>query len=203
VRGPWRPTREQIRAAADRTVDDVIGPGLAVLFCGINPGLYSGAVGHHFARPGNRFWRVLEGSGFTDRRLSPFEEAELLGFSLGITNLVNRATATAAGVGAEELVRGVGGLRRKAGRFEPGYIAVLGLTAYRTAFARPLASIGLQKEKLGPSRMWLLPNPSGLNAHYQMPALIEAFAELRAVAAARPPPRSGSDGGPPGPDEGT
>jgi double-stranded uracil-DNA glycosylase len=183
VRAPWRPTKEQIRAAADRPVDDVIGSGLAVLFCGINPGLYSGAVGHHFARPGNRFWRALDGSGFTDRLLSPFEEAELLGFSLGITNLVNRATATAVGVGAEELVRGLGGLRRKAGRFEPRYIAVLGLTAYRTAFACPQASIGPQEGRLGPSRMWLLPNPSGLNAHYQMPALIEAFGELRAVAA--------------------
>ena len=186
---PWRPAKEQIRAAADRPVDDVIGPGLSVLFCGINPGLYSGAVGHHFARPGNRFWRVLQGAGFTNRLLSPFEEADLLGYSLGITNFVNRATATAAGVDAEELVRGVGGLRRKAGRYRPRFIAILGLSAYRTAFARPLASIGLQEEELGPSQVWLLPNPSGLNAHYQMPALIEAFGELRAAAAPgrRPP----------------
>ena len=182
----WRPTKEQVQAAADRPVADVIGPGLAVLFCGINPGLYSGAVGHHFARPGNRFWRALEGAGFTDRLLSPFEEAELLGFSLGITNFVNRATATAAGVDAEELVRGARGLRRKVARFEPRYVAVLGLSAYRTAFARPQASIGLQEEELGPSRLWLLPNPSGLNAHYQMPALIEAFGALRAAAAIGP-----------------
>ena len=180
---PWRPTKEQIQAATDRPVDDVIGPGLSVLFCGINPGLYSGAVGHHFARPGNRFWRVLQGAGFTNRLLSPFEEADLLGYSLGITNFVNRATATAAGVDAEELVRGVGGLRRKAGRYRPRFIAILGLSAYRTAFARPQASIGLQEEELGPSQVWLLPNPSGLNAHYQMPALIEAFGELRATAA--------------------
>ena len=180
---PWRPTKEQIQAATDRPVDDVIGPGLSVLFCGINPGLYSGAVGHHFARPGNRFWRVLQGAGFTNRLLSPFEEADLLGYSLGITNFVNRATATAAGVDAEELVRGVGGLRRKAGRYRPRFIAILGLSAYRTAFARPQASIGLQEEELGPSQVWLLPNPSGLNAHYQMPALIEAFGELRAAAA--------------------
>jgi TDG/mug DNA glycosylase family protein len=182
----WRPTKEQVQAAADRPVADVIGPRLAVLFCGINPGLYSGAVGHHFARPGNRFWRALEGAGFTDRLLSPFEEAELLGFSLGITNFVNRATATAAGVDAEELVRGARGLRRKVARFEPRYVAVLGLSAYRTAFARPQASIGLQEEELGPSRLWLLPNPSGLNAHYQMPALIEAFGALRAAAAIGP-----------------
>lgn len=186
-----RPSKEEIAAALDREVDDVIGPGLAVLFCGINPGLYSGAVGHHFARPGNRFWRVLHGAGFTDRLLSPFEEGELLGFSVGITNLVNRATATATGVASDELIRGVRTLEAKARRYEPRYVAVLGLTAYRTAFGRAKASIGPQEETLGPSKTWLLPNPSGLNAHYQVPELIALFSELRGALGSRAAPDLG------------
>jgi double-stranded uracil-DNA glycosylase len=177
----WRPSRDQLAAARDRRVPDVISSDLAVLFCGINPGLYSGAVGHHFARPGNRFWRTLHESGFTDRKLSPFEEGELLHFSLGITNFVNRATATAAEVTGEELTRGAVALARKVRRRRPRCVAVLGLTAYRIAFRRPHAVVGRQPQSLGPSLLWLLPNPSGLNAHYQLPELVAAFAELRAA----------------------
>jgi double-stranded uracil-DNA glycosylase len=169
----------------------VIAPGLDVLFCGINPSLISAERGHHFARPGNRFWRVLHGAGFTDRLLSPFEEGDLLRFSVGITNLVNRATATAAGVASEELIRGVRALEVKARRYEPRYVAVLGLTAYRTAFGRAKASIGPQEETLGPSKIWLLPNPSGLNAHYQVPELIALFSELRGALGPRAAPDLG------------
>ena len=157
----------------------MIAPGLEVLFCGINPGLYSGATGHHFARPGNRFWKALHAAGFTDRVLFPFEEAELLARGLGITNLVGRATAVASELSAGELRRGVSGLARKVGRFRPALVAFLGLGAYRVAFGRAAAGLGLQEDAMGESRMWLLPNPSGLNAHYQLADLAQAFAALR------------------------
>jgi double-stranded uracil-DNA glycosylase len=178
----YRPTKTAIASSEGARVPDVIEPDLLVLFCGINPGLYSGAVGHHFARPGNRFWRTLHASGFTPRVLSPFEETELLGFGLGITNLVNRATATATSVPDTQLRRGAANLRRKVRRYRPRWLAVLGLGAYRTAFGRPLASIGRQQETLGETRIWLLPNPSGLNAHYQLPHLARVFSELREAA---------------------
>jgi double-stranded uracil-DNA glycosylase len=178
----YRPTKTAIAASEGARLPDVIGPDLLVLFCGINPGLYSGAVGHHFARPGNRFWRTLHASGFTPRILSPFEERELLGFGLGITNLVNRATATATGVADTQLRRGVGNVRRKVRRFGPRWLALLGLGAYRTAFGRPLASVGRQEETIGGTGIWLLPNPSGLNAHYQLPDLARVFSELREAA---------------------
>jgi TDG/mug DNA glycosylase family protein len=183
---PWRPSRQEVAAANGRTVPDVIGPCLAVLFCGINPGLYSGAVGHHFARPGNRFWKTLHGAGFTDRVLSPFEEHELLASGVGITNLVERATGGAAELTAAELRSGAHGLTRKVRRLQPRIVAFLGLSAYRTAFDRPAAPPGPQPEDLGRAGIWLLPNPSGLNAHYQLPALVAAFRDLRA-AVARPP----------------
>src|SRR5437870_3143139 len=160
---PWRPTAQQLAAAYGRRVPDVVRPGLAVLFCGINPGLYSGAVGHHFARPGNRFWKALEGSGFTDRVLSPFEERELLDRGLGITNLVERATAGAGELTAAELREGAAHLERKIRRFRPRFVAFLGLSAYRTGFQRDAAVPGPQEETLGGSQVWLLPNPSGLN----------------------------------------
>jgi TDG/mug DNA glycosylase family protein len=176
---PWRPTREQVAGAAGRTVPDVIAPRLRVLFCGINPGLYSGAVGHHFARPGNRFWKALHGARFTPRVLSPFEERELLRHGLGITNLVERATAGAGELSAGELRAGAARLRARVSRARPEVVAVLGVTAYRTAFDRPGAVPGPQPEPVGGALGWILPNPSGLNAHYQLPALIEAFAELR------------------------
>jgi TDG/mug DNA glycosylase family protein len=167
-------------------VPDVIGPRLDVLFCGINPGLYSGAVGHHFARPGNRFWKTLHGAGFTDRVLSPFEERELLTRGVGITNLVERATGGAAELTAHELRSGASRLVRKIRRHRPGVVAFLGLSAYRTGLDRPEAAPGPQPGDLGGAGVWLLPNPSGLNAHYQLPALVAAFRELRAAIACPP-----------------
>src|SRR4051812_23774172 len=166
---PPKPTKQQILAAANRTVPDVIAPGLRVLFCGINPGLYTAAVGHHFARPGNRFWPALHLGGFTPRELSPFEEDDLLEFGTGITNLVTRATATADQLDRSELVAGGKSLRRKVFKRRPRFLAVAGLTAYRSAFDRPKAALGEQAEAIGGTRVWLLPNPSGLNAHYQLP----------------------------------
>jgi len=182
VRPPSRPTREQIAAAAGRTVPDVVAPGLDVLFVGINPGLYSGAVRHHFARPGNRFWKVLAGAGFTERVLSPFEERALLACGCGITNVVARATATADELSADELRAGARRLEGKVRRLRPAFVAFLGLGAYRVALDRPGAAIGRQEEPFGGSRPWLLPNPSGLNAHYQLPALVVAFRQLREAA---------------------
>jgi double-stranded uracil-DNA glycosylase len=177
--GPWRPSKEQIAAAEGAPVADVIAADLDVLFCGINPGLYSGAVGHHFARPGNRFWKTLFASGFTDRLLTPFEEHRLIDFGLGITNLVNRATATADSLEPDELRQGARRLSRKTRRHRPRWVAFLGLGAYRTAFGRRAAVVGRQPERIAGSGIWLLPNPSGLNAHYQVPDLAKAFAELR------------------------
>ena len=183
---PWRPTKEQIAAAEGALVPDVIRPGLAVLFCGINPGLYSGAVGHHFARPGNRFWKSLHLSGFTPRVFSPFEEERLTGHGLGITNLVSRATATADAVDDDELRAGVRRLRRKLYRHRPRWVAFLGLGAFRVAFDRARAGPGPQTERIGSTRVWLLPNPSGLNAHYQTPDLAALFRALRHAAAETP-----------------
>ena len=173
-----RPTKDEIAAAAGSTVPDLIAPGLAVLFCGLNPGLYSGATGHHFARPGNRFWRTLQAAGFTDRLVRPWEERVLLEYGLGITNLVGRATATAAELGPEELRAGRGTLERKVRRYRPRAVAVLGIGAYRAAFSRPKASIGRQPESLGRTPLWVLPNPSGLNANHQLADLARAFGAL-------------------------
>lgn len=163
---------------------DVIAPGLQVLFCGINPGLYSGAVGHHFARPGNRFWRVLYAAGFTPRLLSPFEERELLTYGYGITNIVARATASADELSSAELIMGAQRLEEKVKHYQPRVLAVLGIGAYRIAFKRPWADPGPQAESMGASRLWVLPNPSGLNAHYQLEDLVRLFRELREAVAA-------------------
>src|SRR4051794_3435485 len=162
----WRPTAAQLRAAEGTTVPDLIAPGLKVLFCGINPGLYSGAVGHHFARPGNRFWPALHAAGFTDRLLSPFEERELLARGYGITNVVARATAGADELTDDELTKGARAVERKVQRYQPTALALLGVGAYRIGFGRKGAKIGPQAETIGTSRVWVLPNPSGLNAHY-------------------------------------
>jgi TDG/mug DNA glycosylase family protein len=177
-----RPTPAEIAAAAGRTVPDVVAPRLRVLFCGINPGLYSAAVGHHFARPGNRFWTVLARAGFTGRLLRPDEEAALLAHGLGITNLVARSTAAADELGADELARGARRLARKARRWRPAFVAVLGVGAYRLAFRRPRAIPGPQREGLGSARLWVLPNPSGRSAAYQLPALTRCFAALARAA---------------------
>lgn len=174
-----RPTRADLLAAQDKTVRDVIAPGLRVLFCGINPGLYSGATGHHFARPGNRFWPTLHLAGFTPRLLDPGEERELLTLGYGITNLVPRATATADELASEELVAGRKRLETKVKRYQPQIVAVLGISAYRTAFVRRDVALGRQPEPLANAVVWVLPNPSGLNAHYQLAGLVEHFRMLR------------------------
>jgi TDG/mug DNA glycosylase family protein len=174
-----KPTKADLIAANNRTIPDVIGPNLRVLFCGINPGLYSGYTGHHFARPGNRFWPTLYAAGFTSRLLKPAEQDELLANGYGITNLVERATATAAELSAEELAAGGQRLRAKIATFQPRVLAVLGITAYRTAFGQPRAVLGEQPERLGTTRVWVLPNPSGLNAHYTPAALADVFRAFR------------------------
>ena len=183
-----RPDRDELAAAAGtgRTIPDVIAPDLRVLFCGINPGLYSGATGFPFARPGNRFWRVLHGAGFTDRILLPSEGDALLERGIGVTNVVARTTATAAEPSDAEIRLGAELLRTRVLEFRPAWLAVLGLTAYRVGFDAPKAVVGRQAARVGRTGIWVLPNPSGLNAHYQAPALIAAFAELRAAAFAEP-----------------
>lgn len=165
-------------AAADRTLTDLIAPNLRVLFCGINPGLYSAAIGHHFGRPGNRFWPTLHAAGFTPRLFQPYEERELLPLGYGITNLAHRATATADQLTPEEIIAGGKDLVEKVQRYKPRMLAVLGIGAYRTAFARPKAVLGLQSETLGDTRIWVLPSPSGLNAFYQH-RLADLYRELR------------------------
>ena len=174
-----KPTKEQIAAAAGKTIPDPIAPGLDVLFCGINPGLYTAAVGHHFGRPGNRFWPVLHRAGFTPRLFDPSEQRALLPLGYGITNIVARATAAADELEDEELVAGARTLERKVRRYEPRTLAVVGIQAYRTAFARPRAKLGLQEETIAATRIWVLPNPSGLNAHYRPDELVALFRELR------------------------
>ena len=172
------PTREQLEAARDRLLPDVTGPGLAVLFSGINPGLVSAWTGHHFARPGNRFWPALHRSGFTPRQLRPDEQEQLLDLRLGVTNVVPRATARADELTREELLAGGASLRAKVVALEPAWLAIVGVTAYRTAFGQPRAAVGAQDLCIGSTRVWVLPNPSGLNAHYTPAA--EEFARLRA-----------------------
>jgi TDG/mug DNA glycosylase family protein len=174
-----RPTREEVAAAAGRTIPDLGGPGLRVLFSGINPSLYSAATGHHFARPGNRFWPALHRSGFTPRQLDPSEQGLLPSLGLGITNVVARATARADELAAAELVAGGRRLFSLARRWQPRYVAVLGVTAYRVAFGRPKAVIGAQDQRIGGVPVWVLPNPSGLNAHFQIDGLADQFARLR------------------------
>jgi len=174
-----RPTRAELLAAQDKSVADVIAPRLKVLFVGINPGLYSAATGHHFARPGNRFWPTLHAAGFTARLLHPSEEGELLESGCGITNLVNRATATADELSPEELLEGGRRLSQTVRAYQPRCVAVLGVGAYRNAKKRPKARLGRQAEDLEGAPIWVLPNPSGLNAHYQLEDLAQLFRELR------------------------
>lgn len=157
----------------------MIKPGLNVLFSGINPGLYSAATGHHFARPGNRFWPALHVSGFTGRLLRPSEQEQLLGLGLGITNIVARATARADELGSGELIAGRQILAAKVAELRPRWLAVVGVTAYRTAFGQPAAMVGPQELTIGETLMWVLPNPSGLNAHWTPAALAVEFARLR------------------------
>jgi TDG/mug DNA glycosylase family protein len=188
--GGRRPTKAELLAAGGRTLPDVIAPGLKVLFAGINPGLYTAAVGHHFARPGNRFWPTLHAAGITPRRLDPSEEQALIPLGYGITNVVDRATAAAAELTPAEFAEGGRKLGEKVLRYGPRVLAILGIGAYRSAFARPKATLGLQEETIGETRLWILPNPSGLNANYQPADLARLFRELREWvddAAARTP----------------
>jgi double-stranded uracil-DNA glycosylase len=175
------------RAADDRApLPDLLpGPGdppFRVLFCGINPGMVSAATGHHFARPGNRFWPALHLSGFTRTLLRPDQQAVLPSLGLGITNLVDRPTARAAQLSAAELTAGGQRLRELTRRTRPRWLAVVGVTAYRVAFGEPKARVGRGERRLGDTRVWVLPNPSGLNAHWTLPALAEEFGRLRAAA---------------------
>jgi double-stranded uracil-DNA glycosylase len=182
VTGVHRPSSWELDAARDKTIPDVAAPGLRVLFAGINPGLYSAATGHHFARPGNRFWPALHASGFTPRLFRPAEQHQLLPLGLGITNVVDRATARADELTSAEIQAGGRVLAAKVARLRPRWLAVVGVTVYRTAFARPGAQTGPQDEPMGATQLWVLPNPSGLNAHETVLSLAEAFRELRQAA---------------------
>ncbi|MFD8418359.1 G/U mismatch-specific DNA glycosylase [Streptomyces sp. NPDC059668] len=177
-----RLTPADLEAARDRLVPDVVADGLRVLFCGINPGLMTAATGHHFARPGNRFWPVLHLSGFTPRLLKPSEQDELLSYGLGITNVVARATARADELTPDEYREGGRLLGAKVERLRPRWLAVVGVTAYRSAFGERRAAIGPQERTIGSSRVWVLPNPSGLNAHWTAATMAEEFGRLRSAA---------------------
>jgi TDG/mug DNA glycosylase family protein len=177
-----KPTRAEIAAACGRTVPDIIAPGLKVLFVGINPSLYSAVVGHHFARPGNRFWPAVYAAGFSERLLRPAEGRLLLEKGYGITNIAGPATATADELSDAQLVAGARRLVRKVKRYRPAVVAFLGVMAYRTAFGKKGAKLGRQPERIGDSAVWVLPNPSGLNAHYRLADLAKLYAELRRAA---------------------
>ncbi len=181
-----RPSAADLVAARQRTIGDIVAPGLDVLFCGINPGLYSAATGFHFARPGNRFWPALYAAGFTPRQFDPSEGRALLALGYGITNLVARTTATAAELSVDELREGRRRLLRLVRRHRPRVTAIVGITAYRAAFDRPEAQLGRQPERLADSVVWVLPNTSGLNAHHQAADFARAFRELHRSSRARP-----------------
>ena len=177
-----KPTKAELQAAKGATIPDVIALDLNVLFCGINPGLYSGAVGHHFAHPTNRFWPAIHRAGYTDRILQPYEAEELLARGYGLTNFVERATAGAGELTRQEFEDGGRRLRRKLARYRPAFLAVLGIGAYRKAFGRRRVALGEQPEKVGATRVWVLPNPSGLNAHYRLDDLARLYADVRKAA---------------------
>jgi TDG/mug DNA glycosylase family protein len=179
-----RPAPQELEAARSRTLPDVITSGLAVLFCGINPGLYSAALGYHFARPGNRFWPALHAAGITPGLLRPDQHRLLLQYRCGLTDIVERATARADELTSEELIAGRHRLEAKVIRFQPAYLAVLGIGAYRTAFGRRGAALGLQPATIGRTQVWVLPNPSGLNASHQSKDLAVAFRTLYLAATA-------------------
>jgi len=160
-------------------VPDVIGPDLKVLFVGINPGLYSAKIGHHFGRPGNRFWPALHLGGFTPRLFSPYEDQELLKLGLGISNFVERESARADQLTVEEIKAGFEDLKLKIERYKPKVVAFLGIGSYRIATGDPKARLGLQGDIIGMSRIWVLPNPSGLNAHFQIKDWERLFKELK------------------------
>ncbi|WP_154677284.1 G/U mismatch-specific DNA glycosylase [Parafrankia discariae] len=177
-----RPDRAELLAAYGKTVPDLVGPETRVLLCGINPSLESGATGFHFGTPSNRLWPVLHFAGFTGRRLHPSETEQLRARGIGITNLVHRSTARADEIADDEIRAGVPVLIELVERIRPEWVAFLGLAAYRLGFGRRTAKVGRQPERLGPAGVWLLPNPSGLNAHYQLPDLVRVYGELREAA---------------------
>ena len=181
ARAVARPSRAALEAARGREVPDLIAPGLRVLFCGITARLYSAVVGHHFARPGNRFWPTLHGAGFTERLLSPNEERELLARGIGITNVHPKASASADSLSRDDYRSGAVALRRTVRRYRPGVIAFVGLGAYRLAAGEPRAVVGPQPSPFAGVAVWALPNPSGLNAHYQLDALVRCYRALRAA----------------------
>lgn len=180
----YKPTKADLAAAHGKRVPDIIAPDLKVLFVGINPGLYTAAIGHHFGRPGNRFWPALHAGGFTKQLVSPFDEHKLLARGYGITNLVSRATNMADELDVDELRKGARKLIKKVQRFAPRVVAVLGLTSYRVAFQQPRAKLGPQEETIAGVHTWLLPNPSGVNAHFTPKDYAWLFRKLRAAAEA-------------------
>ena len=186
LKSPYKPSPGELLAAKDRSIPILIARNLRVLFCGINPGLWSGATGHHFARPGNRFWPALHAGGFTPRILKPHQERELLDYGCGITNFVNRTTATAAELSDAELIEGAVRLQKTVRTYRPSVLAILGIGAYRTGFAKKRATLGLQDQSIGTTRVWVLPNPSGLNAHQTPASLARLFAELNDACARKP-----------------
>ncbi|QVQ52406.1 G/U mismatch-specific DNA glycosylase [Spiractinospora alimapuensis] len=194
-----RPTAEELERARDRVIPDVIAPGLDFLLCGINPGLYSAHTGHHFARPGNRFWPALYRSGLTPRLLRPEEQDRLLQWGLGVTNIARRATARADELTAEDFALGGEILRRKLREYRPRLLAVLGITAFRTTFARPGAGVGRQDLRIEDVPVWVLPSPSGLNAHWSVDAIAEEMTRMRHWlgepddALSRPTPQGDAD----------
>jgi TDG/mug DNA glycosylase family protein len=181
---PWKPTKAQLLAAANKRVPDLISQNLIVLFAGINPGLYTAAIGRHFGRPGNRFWPAVHGGGFTPRLFTPFEGSLLLDLKFGITNIVERATARADELTIDELRAGGQRLEAKVRRWRPTVVAFVGIGPYRIVSGNKDARVGLQKPLFGGSHAWVLPNPSGLNAHYQPAALAKLFGDLRVWAVA-------------------
>lgn len=176
---PWKPTRDQLEAARSKTIADVIAPDLEVLFVGINPGLYTAAIGHHFGRPGNRFWPSLNASGLLKEPLTPWESERLLESRIGITNLVSRATPVASELTVEEMRAGSKIVTKKILEYRPRRAAFLGFTLYRVGFDRPDAKMGLQEERIGKTELWVLPNPSGLNARFQVPDYARMFRALK------------------------
>src|SRR5213078_3877168 len=169
---PFKPTKQQLIDAAGQTLPDVIAPNLRVLFCGINPGLYTAAVGHHFARPGNRFWPAMHKGGFTPTLISPFDSDRLLEWNLGITTMAHQLST-------HELRKGAKALTRKVLRYKPRFVAIVGITSYRIAFDRKEAQLRLQPEKIGNTKIWVVPYPSCLNAHYQVSDLAKLFRALK------------------------
>ena len=181
---PWKPSKAQLLAARNKFIPDLAAKNLIVLFAGINPGLYTAAIGRHFGRPGNRFWPALYDGGFTPRLFSPFESSLLLDLKFGITNIVERPTARADELTDDELRAGGQRLEAKVKRWRPTVVAFVGIHPYRVVSGIKDARVGLQKPLFGGSHAWVLPNPSGLNAHYLPAALAQLFGDLRLWAIA-------------------